>query len=77
MSKPNPHVPKMLTLYGENFSKTDPVNVFFGSDPSPFTEVRCTEVIGCLPPEMHSTRLRPIFLVRSDGVVFPSNVMYP
>ncbi|PFH53837.1 hypothetical protein AMATHDRAFT_54372 [Amanita thiersii Skay4041] len=77
LSKPNPHASKMLTLYGENFSKTDPVHVFFGSEPSPYVEVRCTEVLGCLPPENQVAKRRPIILIRSDGVVFPSNVMYP
>ncbi|KAF6763111.1 jkappa-recombination signal binding protein [Ephemerocybe angulata] len=78
MAKPNPHAAKMLTVYGENFSKTDPVHVFFGSEPSPYVEVRCTEVLGCLPPESgHNNKRRPIVLVRSDGVVLPSNVMYP
>ncbi|KAF9263307.1 LAG1-DNAbind-domain-containing protein [Marasmius fiardii PR-910] len=78
LAKPNPHASKMLTVYGENFSKTDPVTVFFGSDPSPFVEVRCTEVLGCLPPtETQIVKRRPIVLVRPDGVVFPSNVMYP
>ncbi|KAF9010542.1 hypothetical protein BDQ17DRAFT_1387775 [Cyathus striatus] len=77
LSKPNPHASKMLTVYGENFSKTDPVHVFFGSEPSPYVEVRCTEVLGCLPPESQVMKRRPIILIRSDGVVFPSNVMYP
>jgi recombining binding protein (suppressor of hairless) len=77
LSKPNPHAAKMLTVYGENFSKTDPVNVFFGSEPSPLVEIRCTEVLGCLPPETHVQKRRPIILVRSDGVVFPSNILYP
>ncbi|KIP08395.1 hypothetical protein PHLGIDRAFT_29566 [Phlebiopsis gigantea 11061_1 CR5-6] len=77
MTKPNPHASKMLTVYGENFSKSDPVTVFFGSDPSPFVEVRCTEVLGCLPPESNNMKRRPIVLVRHDGVVFPSNTYYP
>ncbi|KAE9411288.1 LAG1-DNAbind-domain-containing protein [Gymnopus androsaceus JB14] len=77
LSKPNPHASKMLTVYGENFSKTDPVNVFFGAEPSPYVEVRCTEVLGCLPPEQQVAKRRPIVLVRGDGVVFPSNTMYP
>jgi len=77
LAKPNPHASKMLTVYGENFSKTEPVSVFFGSDPSPYVEVRCTEVLGCLPPENQAPKRRPIILVRSDGVVFPSSVMYP
>ncbi|KAF5370662.1 hypothetical protein D9758_001933 [Tetrapyrgos nigripes] len=77
LTKPNPHASKMLTVYGENFSKTDPVHVFFGSEPSPYVEVRCTEVLGCLPPESQIPKRRPIILVRSDGVVFPSTTMYP
>jgi len=77
LAKPNPHASKMLTVYGENFSKTDPVSVFFGSEPSPYVEVRCTEVLGCLPPESQIVKRRPIILIRSDGVVFPSNTMYP
>lgn len=70
---------KMLTLYGENFNKGDPVSVWFGSEPSPHTEVRCTEVINCLPPPSGplSHYPRPIVLVRADGVVFPTKVMYP
>ncbi|KAI0305452.1 LAG1-DNAbind-domain-containing protein [Multifurca ochricompacta] len=77
LAKPSPQTSKMLTLYGENFSKTDPVSAFFGSEPSPFVEVRCSEVLGCLPPENQPTKRRPIILVRGDGVVFPSPVMYP
>ncbi|KAI0268759.1 hypothetical protein BC834DRAFT_867121 [Gloeopeniophorella convolvens] len=77
LAKPSPQTSKMLTLYGENFSKADPVSVFFGSEPSPFVEVRCSEVLGCLPPETQPTKRRPIILVRADGVVFPSSVMYP
>ena len=77
LAKPNPHASKMLTVYGENFSKTDPVTVFFGSDPSPYVEVRCTEVLGCLPPESNNMKRRPIILVRHDGVVFPSSTYYP
>jgi len=77
LSKPSPHASKMLTLYGENFSKNDPVSVFFGSEPSPYVEVRCTEVLGCLPPDTQPVKRRPIILIRSDGVVFPSNTMYP
>ncbi|KAG6880210.1 hypothetical protein C0992_003874 [Termitomyces sp. T32_za158] len=77
LAKPNPHASKMLTVYGENFSKTDPVCVFFGPEPSPFSEVRCTEVLGCLPPDSQTVKRRPIILIRPDGVVFPSNTMYP
>ncbi|TFK73903.1 LAG1-DNAbind-domain-containing protein [Pluteus cervinus] len=77
LAKPNPHASKMLTVYGENFSKADPVHVFFGAEPSPYVEVRCTEVLGCLPPESQVVKRRPIILIRSDGVVFPSNIMYP
>ncbi|KZT26670.1 LAG1-DNAbind-domain-containing protein [Neolentinus lepideus HHB14362 ss-1] len=77
LAKPNPAAQKMLTVYGENFSKTDPLSVFFGSEPSPYVEVRCTEVLGCLPPESPVAKRRPIVLVRHDGVVFPSHVLYP
>jgi hypothetical protein len=77
LAKPTPQTSKLLTLYGENFSKTDPVSVFIGSEPSQFVEVRCSEVMGCLPPENHPTKRRPVILVRGDGVVFPSPVMYP
>ncbi|ETW80903.1 hypothetical protein HETIRDRAFT_385547 [Heterobasidion irregulare TC 32-1] len=77
LAKPNTQTSKMLTLYGENFSKTDPVAVFFGSEPSPYVEIRCSEVLGCLPPETQSTKRRPIVLVRHDGVVFPTSTVYP
>ncbi|TFL01582.1 hypothetical protein BDV98DRAFT_507092 [Pterulicium gracile] len=89
LGKPNPHAAKMLTVYGENFSKADPVHVFFGSEPSPFVEVRCTEVLGCMPPESQLANgggvgggggkqpRRPMVIVREDGVIFPSGVMYP
>ncbi|KAI0048266.1 LAG1-DNAbind-domain-containing protein [Auriscalpium vulgare] len=77
LAKPTPQTSKMLTLYGENFAKADPVAVFFGSEPSPFVEVRCSEVLGCLPPENALTKRRPLILVRPDGVVFPTATMYP
>lgn len=77
LAKPNPHVSKMLTIYGENFNKADPIHIFFGSEPSPYVEVRCTEVLGCLPPENQVTKRRPMIMVRPDGVIFPSNLMFP
>lgn len=77
LAKPNPHISKMLTVYGENFNKAEPVHIFFGSEPSPYVEVRCTEVLGCLPPENQITKRRPIIMVRPDGVVFPSSIMFP
>ncbi|KAH7911980.1 LAG1-DNAbind-domain-containing protein [Hygrophoropsis aurantiaca] len=77
LSKPNPHISKMLTVYGENFNKADPIHIFFGSEPSPYVEVRCTEVLGCLPPENQAAKRRPIIMIRPDGVVFPSNIMFP
>ena len=77
LAKPSAQTSKVLTLYGENSFKTDPVSVFFGSAPSSFVDVRCSEVLGCLPPEQQTTKRRPIILVRGDGVVFPSSVMYP
>jgi hypothetical protein len=77
LAKPGAQSSRLLTLYGEKFSKSDPVSVFFGSEPSPFVEVRCSEVLGCLPPEHQTTKRRAIILVRGDGVIFPSSVMYP
>ncbi|KIJ49464.1 hypothetical protein M422DRAFT_160914 [Sphaerobolus stellatus SS14] len=79
MTKPNPLASKSLTVYGENFSKADPVTVFFGSEPSPHVEIRCTEVLTCLPPEppLPAGKRTQILLVRGDGVVFPSSVVYP
>lgn len=56
LAKPNPLVAKQLTVYGENFSKADPVTVFFGSEPSPHVEIRCTEVslvVFCLGKHQH------------------------
>jgi recombining binding protein (suppressor of hairless) len=77
LAKPSPHASKMLTIYGENFSKGDAISVFFGCEASPYIEVRCTEVLGCLPPDPPPNKRLPIILIRSDGVVFPSNTMYP
>lgn len=68
---------RMLTLYGANFSRDDPMSVFFGSEPSPMVEVRCSEVLACLPPDKLVPHQRPMLLVRSDGVVYPSNCSYP
>lgn len=78
-SKSIPHTSKMLTVYGENFSETDPTTVFFGSDPSPYVDwdSRFMGVLRCLPPETQTADRRPIILVRHDGVVFPSDVYYP
>ncbi|KAM6502047.1 jkappa-recombination signal binding protein [Amanita muscaria] len=77
LSKPSPHTSKMLTIYGENFSKVDLSHVFFGTESSSYAEVRCSEIIGCLPPENQVAKRRPIILLRSDGVVFPSSILYP
>jgi recombining binding protein suppressor of hairless len=76
---------KMLTIYGENFTKGDALGVWFGADPAPYVEIRCSEVVGCLPPSPPSPMLtgagapqqrRPVFLVRGDGVIFPSSASY-
>lgn len=48
--KPDPRNGPLLTIYGENFNKADPPLVFFGTEPSPFVDVRCQEVLACLPP---------------------------
>ncbi|EIW82739.1 LAG1-DNAbind-domain-containing protein [Coniophora puteana RWD-64-598 SS2] len=77
LAKPHPHISKMLTVYGENFNKADPVHIFFGAEPSPYVEIRCTEVLGCLPPEQQVPKRRSIIMIRPDGVVFPSSVMFP
>ncbi|KAG6370654.1 LAG1-DNAbind-domain-containing protein [Boletus reticuloceps] len=77
LAKPHPHISKMLTVYGENFNKAEPIHIFFGSEPSPYVEVRCTEVLGCLPPENQVAKRRPIVMIRPDGVVFPSSIMFP
>jgi recombining binding protein (suppressor of hairless) len=49
-TNPDPRNGPLLTIYGENFNKTDPPLVFFGTEPSPFVDVRCQEVLACLPP---------------------------
>jgi recombining binding protein suppressor of hairless len=77
LQQPDPRTAKMLTLYGENFDKGDPIHVYFGSEPSSHVEVRCTEVVGCLPPEGPVTKRQPILLVRGDGVVYPTGTSYP
>jgi len=78
MMKPDPRTATMLTVYGENFSKADPPMIFFGIEPSPFVDVRCQEVLACMPPEVKGEPgvARPIFIVRSDGIIYPSNVFY-
>jgi recombining binding protein suppressor of hairless len=77
LAKPGLHATRMMTVYGENFSKAEPVHVFFGSEPSSYVEIRCPEVLGCSPPEPRTAKPRPIILVRPDGVMFPSNTEYP
>lgn len=71
-------VDNQTTIYGELFDRDTPPEVFFGADPAPYVEVRCSEVIGCIPPvdSSHSGRSRPITLVRGDGVIYPTSVMY-
>ncbi|KAG9052156.1 hypothetical protein FS842_010403 [Serendipita sp. 407] len=84
----DPRNAALVTIYGENFSKTDPPLLFFGTEPSPYVDVRCQEVLACLPPPssvdpqqmkvdgrslMHP---QPIFIVRADGVIYPSNVLF-
>jgi recombining binding protein suppressor of hairless len=70
---------KMLTLYGENFVKGQTLGVWFGAEPAPYVEVRCSEVVGCLPPAaagLSPPQRRPVFLVRGDGIIFPSAATY-
>jgi len=72
----------VLSLHGENFLKTNPPLVFFGSEQSQHVEVRSPELLICRPPpslvaaEGNGMR-RPVVLVRSDGVVFPTGLIYP
>lgn len=69
----------MITIYGENFDRKEPYSVYFGSEPSSFAEVRCGEVMACLPPDtsLSINKRRPLLLVRWDGVIFPTSTMYP
>ncbi|KZO98837.1 beta-trefoil [Calocera viscosa TUFC12733] len=78
-----PPDPDMLTLYGQNFEKSDPMLVYFGTEVSGYVDMRCTEVLQCMPPtklehdEKNSNRRSMLLVRRADGVVFPSNVLYP
>lgn len=88
--KPDPRNASLVTIYGENFSKTDPPLLFFGTEPSTFVDVRCQEVLACLPPQVSGGRIdpqvkmeggptappQPIFIARGDGVIYPSNVLF-
>lgn len=72
----------IVSLHGENFRKDNPPQVFFGTEPSHLVEVRSSELIICRVPATASGltengQRRPIVLVRSDGVVFPTSFMYP
>ncbi|EJU04187.1 LAG1-DNAbind-domain-containing protein [Dacryopinax primogenitus] len=78
-----PPDPDMLTLYGQNFDKSEPLLVYFGSEPSAHVDMRCSEVLQCLPPaklehDDHNSNRRGMLLVRrADGIIFPSSVLYP
>ena len=88
--KPDPRNASLVTIYGENFSKTDPPLLFFGTEPSTFVDVRCQEVLACLPPQQLSASgdpqvkieggpsapPQPIFIARADGVIYPSNILF-
>ena len=78
MMMPGPRTSTMLTVLGENFSKADPPMIFFGIEPSPYVDVRCQEVLACMLPEVKGEPgvAHPIFIVRSDGIIYPSNVLY-
>jgi recombining binding protein suppressor of hairless len=52
--RPDPRNESLVTIYGENFSKTDPPLLFFGTELSPFVDVRCQEVLACIPPPLPS-----------------------
>lgn len=49
--KPDPRNNSLVTIYGENFNKAEPPLLFFGTEPSLFVDVRCQEVLACLPPQ--------------------------
>jgi len=88
--KADPRSASLVTIYGENFSKTEPPLLFFGTEPSPFVDVRCQEVLACLPPQavgggvdpqvkmegVPSAPPQPIFIARTDGVIYPSNILF-
>lgn len=76
--KPDPRTQSLLTVYGEHFDRNDPPLVFFGAEVSPYVDVRCQEVLACRAPEVkfEPGAPIPIFLVRSDGVIYPSNVRF-
>jgi recombining binding protein suppressor of hairless len=84
--KTEPRTASLVTIYGENFSKTEPPLLFFGTEPSPFVDVRCQEVLACLPPQSVDPQVKmeggssappqPIFIARPDGVIYPSNILF-
>ncbi|KAF9518627.1 hypothetical protein BS47DRAFT_1388799 [Hydnum rufescens UP504] len=84
----------VVSLHGENFSKSDPPLVFFGTEQSQLVEVRSSELLVCRPPAHNNPSSsspsspldggagqnggrRPVILVRSDGVVYPTSILYP
>ena len=70
----------IVSLHGENFFKNDPPQVFFGGEQSPLVEVRSNDLLICRAPlqapDAGGIR-RPIVLIRSDGIVFPTPFMFP
>ncbi|WRT67776.1 uncharacterized protein IL334_004750 [Kwoniella shivajii] len=72
----------LLTLYGKNFVRTPDGhphhNIYFGSTPASYNEVRCQEVMAAAEPYLPPGTKTPIFLVRDDGgVIVPTNLTYP
>jgi hypothetical protein len=67
----------IVSLHGENFFKSDPPQVFFGADQSPLVEVRSSDLLICRAPMGSDGMRRPIVLVRSDGIVFPTPFLFP
>jgi len=68
--------PNMLTFYGENFTPT--LQIWFGDQPSLRAEKLCKEVIRAVPPTafLGAGIRTPVLLVRNDGVIFPTNIIY-
>ncbi|KAG2174700.1 hypothetical protein INT43_005758 [Umbelopsis isabellina] len=73
---------RSLTIYGQNFVRD--LTVWFGNVPSPNTEFKTSEILGCALPDpsiwfnndgdtfvvQQETLKVPILLVRGDGVVY-------
>ncbi|KAI5478583.1 hypothetical protein MNV49_004842 [Pseudohyphozyma bogoriensis] len=72
----SPEQATMITLYGENF--TTAFQAWLGSTPCSSQVIKSPDMMFISPPPRISGRQAPlrISLVRTDGVVFPSNLFY-